>query len=161
MERFRKSYETQKIEAFLRDLPIGETATYARLSELINSTVDGATSALLSARDILEREGGYVFATVTKTGVKRLSDADIVQDTEDARRRLARRAKVAMRRLGNIKDFSSLTDDQKRRHQAHAVIYAAIAEKASSANAAQLTRTVSIDGQAMLAAIKSAARTGE
>lgn len=158
-ERFRKSFETQKIEDRLRSMAIGEIVSYADLAALIGSPVDGSCQPLNSARAMLERSGDYVFATMTKEGVKRLSDREIVADTQSSRQRIARQAKRAMRRLSNIKDFNALSDDEKRQHQAHAVIYAAIAEQASSGKVRQLLPTVNVNGQAMLAAIKEAART--
>lgn len=155
-ERFRKSYETQALEAKLRTLPIGETITYETMANVIGAPVDGSTQALSSARDILEREGGYVFATITRIGVKRLADSDIVTETEESRRKIARKAKTAMRRLANVQDFSSMTDEEKRRHQAYSLIYASIAEKASSQSAANEIRIARTDGASHLMLLKSA-----
>lgn len=156
---FRKSFETQKIEAMLRALAIGETLTYERMSKEIGAPVSGSFQPLGSARRILETEGGFVFAAIHKVGIKRLSDSDIVADTHSSRSIIARKAKRAMVRLSNIQNFASMNDDEKRQHQAHAVIYASIVEKTSSSNARQLSRTVNIDGQAMLSAIKEAGKT--
>lgn len=157
-EAFRKSYETQQIEAALRALAIGETATYDTLSKASGKDISGSSPQLASARRILEREGGYVFSIIHKTGVKRLSDSEVITDTHGARARIAKKAKTAMLRLSNIQSFDRLTDDEKRQHQAHAVIYAAVAEKASSQSMRGLLPTVNINGQAMLSAIKEAAK---
>jgi hypothetical protein len=157
-ERFRKSFETQIIEQHLSGLAIGQTATYAELGKLVGRAVDGAYAPLQSARAMLERSGTHVFGTLTKVGVKRLSDAEIVAATHGGRARVARAARNELRKLGNIQSFAALSEADKRAHQAHAVIFAAIADKASSSNAKTLIATVNIDGQAMLAALKEAAR---
>jgi hypothetical protein len=155
-ETFKKSYETLKIESALSALQIGQTITYGELSKIVGDTVKGGYSPLTSARRALEGKGEYVFGTLNKIGVKRLADAEIVQDTSSARVGIARKAKKAIKRLSNIQNFNNLSEEEKRSHQAHAVIYTKIADQASSSNLRTLLPTVTVNGNVILAAVKDA-----
>jgi hypothetical protein len=151
---FRRSYETQALVERLSRLEQGQSLAYADLAAAAGCPVTGATPALASARRIVETETGAVFAVDRGLCVRRLTDAEIVEATPGARTRIARAAKNAARRLAGVQDYAGLTDAQKRAHQAHAAIYAIIADAASRPSVKRLETTARPDGAALLAAMR-------
>jgi hypothetical protein len=154
---FKRSLETQEIIAALEKMQPGELVTYADLSRIAGEPISGASGALQSAKRIVENENEFAFAVERKLGIRRLTDEQIVDDTHGARVKICRHSKRALNRLSAIKDFSSLDDNKKRAHQAHAVIYAVVAEKTAANSVKRITSTVKIDGMELLSAIRKEA----
>lgn len=150
-ELFRRSYEVQTLITALSAMSIGDTASYAALSEAVGKPVAGCTPALTSARSIVEKERGYVFGTLYRQGIKRLADAEIVQASHANRTRISRAAKKSLRHLGSIKDFTALPPDLQRTHTAHMTVMAVIAENASRATIKRLEIAAQPDPSALLA----------
>lgn len=150
-ELFRRSYEVQAIVTALSALNIGDTASYAALSEAAGKPIATIYPALVSARSIVEKERGYVFGTLYKQGIKRLADAEIVQSAHSARSRISRAAKKAIRHLGSLKDYSALPPELQRTHTAHMTVMAVIAENASRATIKRLEIAAQPDPSALLA----------
>ena len=155
-DQFRRSYETQTICDALIALQPGALLSYAAISEKVGTDIDGQSSALHSARRIVERDHGMVFASETKIGIRRLDDQQIVQNTVAARQHIGRSAKRALRRLGSVQNFAGLSDAEQKAHQAHAVIYAAMADAASRETIKKLEIAKPTDGRLLLANILSA-----
>lgn len=151
---FKRSLETQELVARLATLDIGELVTYVELSEIAGEPISGASSALQSAKRIVEHENDIALAVERGVGIRRLTDDQIVEDTHSARVRICRQSKRALTRLSSVKDFASLDDEKKRAHQAHAVIYAVVAEKTAAKSVKRITSTVKIDGGELLSAIR-------
>lgn len=151
---FRRSLETQELVARLTLLQEGQLISYEDLSVIAGEQITGASSILQTAKRIVENESGYVLSVERGVGVRRLDDSQIVEDTHGARVKIARQSKRALKRLSGVKNFDALTEEQRRTHQAHAVIYAVISEKASSKSIKRVSSTVKVDGNALLAAIR-------
>lgn len=152
---FRRSLETQELIERLSKLEPGALVSYADLSEVAGETITGGTPALQSAKRAVEKERGVALSVERGVGVRRLTDDEIVDDTHGARSRIRRQSKRALSRLSAVIDFASLSDEKKRTHQAHAVIYAVIADKASSGAVKRVQSTVNIDGASLLEAIRN------
>ena len=76
---FKRSIDTQTVVDRLRASEIGDLVTYASISEALGRDVtNGARSVLQSARRIVLNEDQMVFGVVTRVGLKRLSDVEIV-----------------------------------------------------------------------------------
>lgn len=107
---------------------IGETITFAQISEVLNRKMDNSTySAIHLAKLLLEKEERMVFGNVRSVGYKRLTDSEIIEAFEVDRRRLRRRAQRAARRLTNVNDYGSLSEIHKITHQAGLGVLAAVA----------------------------------
>ncbi len=111
--RFTRSFETQKIIERLEKLDIGEQVSYEELAvEAGLSRVSGSTGSLHSARHFLQRTEGRVFACVPGIGVKRATDAEIVQTGSMVVQHIHRTARRGMLRLA-CANFDVLSPEQR------------------------------------------------
>lgn len=126
LPRFQPSFETRILIDALSNLTAGEVLTYGELSALVGTRIAGASPSLQSARRHLENAGTATFSIVTKIGIKRLSDADIVAAADADRLRVRNAAKRGLRRVSNVASYDALDDASKRRHNAHAAVFGMI-----------------------------------
>lgn len=111
--------ETRMLRDRLAKSNIGDVITYSELSDLIGQQVqDRSRGHLNSAVKSLLTERQMVFGTIRTVGLKRLSDGEIVAVGDEILPRIRRMAKRATQKLMAVGDFSSLTNDQKIRHNA-------------------------------------------
>ena len=75
---FQRGADASRLHEELVLTPVGETVTYARLTDALGKPVTGATGALSSARRIAQREDGVVFGVIRGEGLKRLDSEGIV-----------------------------------------------------------------------------------
>jgi len=110
------SIDVKTIHARLSKLSIGESVTYDELALLIGREVRSGGSAawvLQRARHMCLYADGIVIGTLPKIGVKRLSDAEIVDAGQDIVSRVHNMTVTGMRRLSAIKSYDALTGDRK------------------------------------------------
>jgi len=114
--KFEKSADTKVIESVLAEAKIGDTITYETLSKAIGRDVrQFASGALNSARRTMLNEKGMVFGTENNVGLKRLDDSQIVNASEDDRRKMHRMSNRAIRKLGCV-NFDGLSKENKQKH---------------------------------------------
>lgn len=123
----------------------GEVITYVALSEIIGSRVDGSTSALHTAFRRALRDHDMVFATVAGEGVKRLTDPEIVAQSEDLMQRQRRASKRAAEKLTKV-DFASISDEEKVRHNAHLSLFGSVAHLSTRKQVEQVEAAVRKSG---------------
>lgn len=88
----------------VRALPIGATLAYEAATEAVGRDVQGvARFSLMRAREIVEKQDGIRFGTVSKIGVKRLQTEDIPSIGTQARRRIRRTARRGYARLAGLR----------------------------------------------------------
>jgi DNA-binding transcriptional ArsR family regulator len=125
--QFEKSADTKVLINVLSEAKVGDEISYAKLSQAIGRDVRvHAYPSLRSARDSLLREKGFVFGVVTNEGLKRLNDAEIVEASEDDRKRMLRVSKKAIRKL-SVVDFQGLSEEKKREHIVASAQFGALA----------------------------------
>ncbi|ODN69227.1 hypothetical protein [Methylobrevis pamukkalensis] len=129
--RFETSAETAMIARALKAVAIGQTISYAALSDAAGRRVDGSCGNLQSARRRLLKEDRAVFDVIVGFGLKRLEDGEIVTSSERDARLLRRAAERNVMKITAVRDFGSLTEDQQRKHSALAGLYVGIAGMAS------------------------------
>jgi hypothetical protein len=95
--------EIEKLAAMLRELPPGETASYAALSEAVSYNVQHKPFALMRARRVVEQESGLRFGTVMREGVKRLPATALPGIGMASRKRMSRMAKRQAARLTGLR----------------------------------------------------------
>lgn len=134
---FELNPDTRLLTDMLLAVQQGDTLTYAEMSRRLSRAIDGSDPYLQSARRRAEKEDGFVFAFERKTGIKRLTDAEIVNLGEAGAKGLRRKARREGRRVANVRDYSALTDADKARHQGSLALFGAIA---SAAKASTLRR---------------------
>lgn len=107
---------------------IGDLVSYSELESLLGRTVrEKGAWILSSARRRAFVQDNMVFAVIPKQGVKRLSDAEIVDSSNDALVRVHKASLRAARRLGAVRDFESLSSQQKIKYNLQASAFGLLA----------------------------------
>lgn len=112
------SNDTRVIYNHLSSSKIGDLITYEDLSNLVGYDITTKRSILASARRKCMNSDNIVFGVVIGEGIKRLSDSEIVSEASRAPSRMRNVARKGTRIASNVKDFDSMSDDDKRRHNA-------------------------------------------
>ncbi|MGE3932390.1 MAG: hypothetical protein AB7F67_04020 [Rhodospirillaceae bacterium] len=137
------SVDTNLVFQRLETAEVGEVVTYAELTVLIGRDVTTrARHNLTSAVRRAERERGMIFAPQRGVGVKRLSDAEIVEAIGAVPAALGRRARRAARWLAAVADWDALPPALKARHNAYLSALGALTEITRPATIAKLERHV-------------------
>lgn len=125
--------DIEALSRVLAETSVGETATYAKLSEAIGNDIHAKYWLLRSAKEKAEKETGGLFETVRTVGIKRLVSSDIPDVGLCAIRKTRRVAKRAVRRLEGVRANDLSTDESQRviayRSQLGAISMAADARK--------------------------------
>lgn len=147
---FKRSIDTQTVVDRLRASEIGDLVTYASISEALGRDVtNGARSVLQSARRIVLNEDQMVFGVVTRVGLKRLSDVEIVDAAHSSVRHVNRTAKRSARKLACVQRFSELPADKKLLHQTHMTLFSAIGAITKESGVKKLEGAVNTAGDAL------------
>jgi len=136
--QFELSADTRFLRQKLAEVKAGDTISYAALSEAVGKPVDGAFSALQSARRKMEKEG-FVFSPIRGVGLIRLDDAGVIDAADSdiaAMRRKARRSGVKLSTVS----YDALPDGKKLAFTAKASIVGAIAAIATNKAVAKLEK---------------------
>lgn len=122
---------------------VGDTIAYAELSSLIGRDIRGmAHHCLASARRKALNEKQIVFATVSKVGVKRLNDVEIVATGEDTVSRIRRMSKRSLRTITAVQDYDRLPNGSKVLHNTYASVLGVVAHISSSRQINKLSAKV-------------------
>ena len=96
---------------------VGDIIPYEQLEALVGRTVrDKGAWILASARRRAFTQNSMLFGTISKVGLKRLNDQEIVDTATDAVLRIHQASLRAARRLTAVRDFDSLDAKYKMRH---------------------------------------------
>lgn len=112
----QKSVDAQILENHLAAFEVGQVATYEELSNLIGRDVQGRYRYLLNTarRSLVQR--GIVFETVRNEGIKRASDAEIIDHRQGDVRRIGRLTGRALRKLACVRQDKLNNDEKIRLH---------------------------------------------
>lgn len=146
--RFQRSPETESVLALMKACPGGEAVTYEAASRASRVSDSKKLRDLVRrCGHIALREFGAVFWSIQNTGVRHLLDSEIATFVgPEHRKRLAKATRKAKRRLLAVKDFKSLTDEQRAQWNTSMVL-ASVVEHVASAKTAQKV-LVEIDDKA-------------
>jgi hypothetical protein len=112
---FEKSSDTKILEDTLRQVAVGDMATYENLSKAIGRDVRTfAIAALRTARHGLIKEG-FVFGVEQNVGLVRLNSTEIVKSTEMDRKSVHRKVNRTLSKL-SVAKYDELDDENKRKH---------------------------------------------
>lgn len=117
---FRQSLETQNVVKLLSDDNHDDLFTYDEISKAIGSDVAGHPGCLVTARRTVQREKQVVFETVRGVGIKRCSDADIVNGRAKDIAGIRGIARRGMKKIACVKNYDALPGDVKQRHNVYA-----------------------------------------
>lgn len=124
--------DLQALASVLDRLAVGDVVTYVELSAAIGRDIQKHRYLLDKAQDRLLKQR-KVFGCVHHLGMKRLSDAEIVEHSFYAFRRIRRMARKSATRLTSV-EWSDLAEKDKQRHNLHLSVLGAITHAATPKN---------------------------
>jgi hypothetical protein len=156
--RFEVSLETRLLTEALTAVPSGQIIPYITLSEVVGYGVVGNDPHLQSALRRAFAQDGAVFSNVRKIGYRRLTDEEIIQNSEAIRQSIGRRAKKQIQRLAAV-DFEELPNNMRVRHNTEMSMLNLNLHFAKPKTVAAIEAVVTQSGQALplaktLAALK-------
>lgn len=135
------SIDTKAVYDRLTKAKMGETVSYDELSQLIGRDIrNGAYWCLQSARRKALIDG-LVFGSVSKVGIKRLNDTEIVDTGHDAVTRIHRLSTRSARKVA-LAEYSTLSPESKVKFNTHVSILGVMAHMTRSKQVAKLTESV-------------------
>lgn len=119
-----------KLRQALSELPVGDMLTYPDAHRL-TGVVDrrNLTELLGVARRLEERETSARFSAIWNTGIKRLTAEEIAGIGSETRNKIAKRARVGVRRLSDLR--VNFTPEEQARVDAERSLLGAIAALSS------------------------------
>lgn len=129
--------EVEKLANVLRQLSIGEVASYAAIDAAIGAAHHYV--ALGKARKLVEAETGLRFETVHRVGIKKIDASSASGIGTHARKRISKIAKVQCARLAGLK-YNDISPEQQKKIDMERSLLGAISV-AASAKTAKLVET--------------------
>ena len=117
---------------------IGEVITYKELNEVISRDVQQEANGCLQSAMKAALRHEMVFSTMRGIGIKRLTDRELAGIGEATRNHITRSARIAMRKMGLVRDFKALTNEEKIRHNTGLAMLGAVAHISSPKQAKAL-----------------------
>ena len=105
---FEMSEDARLLSQRLLKAEVGELLTYNEIRKIIGKEYWEARSALQTARRIALRDEGFVFGVERGTGLKRLTDDEIVSSSAADRKYIRNKSKRAIKHL-NAVDYRILS----------------------------------------------------
>lgn len=151
------SVDTTIIHKLLVAVPVGGTISYDAISNTIGRDVTKDARYLLeSARRIAMREDRAVFGVKRGEGLVRLDDSGTVARGAEGLARARRTIRKHSRILSCVKDFNSMAEEDKVRHNTMLSVYGALYAATKPKSVAKVEAAVST-GQQKLATKKTLA----
>lgn len=128
---FEMSADARLLRQKLAKVGVGEEISYADLSKEVSRDVTGCFAALHSARRSLLNSDQIVFEAIRGIGLRRLSDAEIVDASERDITKVRRAAKRGAKKLLSVGDFSALSNEKQLQHTTRLSVMTMVAHAAS------------------------------
>ena len=120
------SVDAQILIATLKDIAVGEVATYQSLSATIKRNVQtDAYGAMTTARRALQRDHRMIFGTVRGVGLRRLNDGEIVDAGRSHITSMRRTSRRGLKKLACV-DWDNLDNASRIKHNASASMLGAV-----------------------------------
>lgn len=143
---FEIAIDTRLIYQRLVQVKEGQQITYTELSSTVSRSVAGNCPNLQSALRRARRDDDMVFDNIRGVGYRRLTASEIVASSQNDISGLRRRAKRSTEKLFKVKDFSSLTNDEKLKHATSASIFGAITASLTKKGVGAVEKAVKATG---------------
>lgn len=119
--------KTKRLQDLLFKAKADDVILFSEILKLLDyhELTDQARSLIQKARNRLLRDHNYVFDSVRGTGIKRLSDAEIVRLGESGIRRLRRSSLKTTRKLAAV-EYEKLSNDDKVTHNTYLSVIGAM-----------------------------------
>jgi len=146
-------FHVQQAADLLKNAGVGGVVTYASFSQATGiEDRDLLQSIIHAARKRVRREPGYVFRAVENVGYQRLSDAEIAEHVgEESRHRLRNMTRKTAEELECVKDFASLTPEQRTKWNASYAVNGLLAHLLTAKQVKSISAGVSSVEQQKLA----------
>lgn len=131
------SIDIAALVSALDGLAVGEVISYETLSAAIGRDITTRRYLLDRARTQLLKSR-KVFGCVTRQGLQRLSDTEIVDTSVHQFKRIRRAARKGARVLSSVSDFNALNSEDKARHNLAISVLGVIAHAATPGNLSKL-----------------------
>lgn len=128
---------------------VGDTITYSELSGMVRREIQGKDRYVLASALRKCIGDGVAFGVVRNVGVTRLTDTEIVKDSDNGLPRIRAVARKYAKRAMCIADFAALSAEQRTRHNAMVSVYGAIAHLSTEKVAKKIEGKVSTAKQAL------------
>lgn len=122
---YQMSVDSRLIYQELVKATVGQTFTYATLSNIIARTVTSSSGSLRTAMKRALKDKGFVFGTMRTIGIKRLADIEIVDQSTDTSSRIRKMSRRAVEKLTKV-EFEKLPREKQGEHSARVSIMATI-----------------------------------
>lgn len=143
------SADSRAIYQRLGKCKVGDTVTYDELKKLTSRDVQGDDRYVLETALRNTLKDGKVFGCVRAVGVRLLNDEEIIAEAEGVAPRLRRLSRRASRKLTAVKDFASLPNEQKVRHNTLLSVFGAITLMGRESNIAKVEQQVRQTAQSL------------
>lgn len=144
---FKPSAETEKLLARMRTMEVGDVLTYEDMRETAGVDCQAERTHLQTARRHLLNEDQRVFANVRCVGIKRLDDAEIVEQESTTAIKVRRTVRGSMRRLSTVNP-EKLPPLEAQRYRTTSASLGAIALCVTPASLGKVQQLVIKNGQA-------------
>lgn len=127
---FVASVDAVKLAEVLASTEVNQIVKYTYLTEVIGRDVLQNRSLMETAKAIVQRENGFVFAAVRSVGLKRLQSEDIVDLGDNARARIRRVASTTTKKLKCVQ-YDAMPREKQIKHNTTLSMLGVIAELGS------------------------------
>lgn len=133
---FKMSPATIALRDFLASMAIGDFVSYRQLSDIIGSSVVGATPSLQSARRSLLNARSMVFEVRRGEGVTRSRDIEIVDGSGRDVKSIRRKARKGVRKLRSVSNYGDMPKQYQNTHSARVAVLSTLSEMAKRSTVA-------------------------
>ncbi len=139
-----QAVDTRLLVGMLSKAAIGQEFTYEALGKELGRPVSGSTSNLISARHIVQRDFDIVFGTISRHGIKRLSDSEIVAVGDKLTGKVRRAARRTINTMAKARD-EVLSKDEITHRNTTISMAGVLVHMATRANMAKLETAVRVN----------------
>ena len=140
----------------LKGAEVGHLIRYETLNDVAGRDVQYlAIGSLNTARRMCQRDHMMVFGVVRGVGLRRLSNAQIVESSASDISKIERVAKRGIKRL-TCADYSSLTDEQRPVFNARVAVLGTLAQHAKPSQLTQIEKTYANEARPVLPGVVTA-----
>ena len=142
--------EALAIYEVLKTAEVGQVIDYATLSSAAGRNVQAeCAGSLATARRMCQREHLMVFGVVRGLGLRRLSNAQIVESSASDIHKIERVAKRGIKRL-TCADYSALNDEQRPVFNARVAVLGTLAQHSKPSQLTQIEKTYANENRPVL-----------
>jgi len=145
--QFQLSVDVRLLSQMLAESDPDQVHSYERMSEIVGRDIQANRSILQSARRVVQRDHGIVFATVSRVGIQRITGGDVVRTTDGVIKKIRRSAKRQLGVLQCVGDTGELTRDEMTSLNLSMSMMGAMRQATSSKSIKQVESAVSSSGE--------------